>query len=157
MIDNFSFLLAEFDLRGFVAAFLEITQAWDSGGFVSKLESIHDTPLPNYDEDRDLYAELVKDGFMLFFSVHECLVDGAVRCVDGSVHKVRKFDIGISDAYGLLVEVRDGWVNLYPALYDGSSHVFPSIQLQSTCSCVEEAMTKFVEMFARPSDKPATN
>ena len=58
-----------------------------------------------------------------------------------------EFDIGVADGYGFLVEVRDGNVNLHPALYDGSSGPIPSIDLQAHCSVMDEKMKAFAQRF----------
>ena len=57
------------------------------------------------------------------------------------------FDIGVADGYGFLVEVRDGQVNLHPALYDGSSGPMPSIDLQARCSVMDAKIEGFAQRF----------
>ena len=78
-----------------------------------------DVPMPLY-EDRDLLEEL-KQGWLLFFQLHEPLADEKVFCIDGSRELSDAFDIDVADGYGLLVELKDGNISLHPAFYDGSS------------------------------------
>ena len=83
---------------------------------------------------------------MLFFPVHEAFAEEKVRCIDGVTRNADDFDIdGLTGLFGLMVEVSDGRIALYPALYDDSGNApFPQVHLQGTCSVVEEAMTTFV-------------
>jgi hypothetical protein len=79
------------------------------------------------------HEQLTERGWLLFFQLHEPLADDTALCIDGSREPSDKFDIGVADGYGFLVEVRDGQVNLHPALYNGSGPM-PSIDHQAHCS-----------------------
>ena len=84
---------------------------------LTSVERFGDVPMP-VDEDRDLISELTERGWLLFFQLHEPVADNTALCIDGSRVASDGFDIGVADGYGFLVEVRDGTVNLHPALYE---------------------------------------
>lgn len=153
MIDTITIPLDTFDLHGFIDAYRQFYRSWagdelDPDASVMVAERFGDVPMPLY-EDRDLVAELTELGWLLFFQLHEPLVDETALCVDGSRESSDDFDIGVADGYGFLVEIRDGQVHLHPALYDGSSGPFPSLDLQAHCSVMDEKMQAFAQRFAQ--------
>ena len=54
----------------------------------------------------------MENGRQVFIPFHEPITGDEVTCLDGSVYvddeDDPKLDIGVADAYGYLVEVRDG-------------------------------------------------
>ncbi len=156
MIDTITVPLAQFDLEGFIDAYREFYQSWadddvndmDADQSVTVVERFGDVPML-VDEDRDLTSEMTERGWLLFFQLHEPLVDDTALCIDGSRVASDELDIGVADGYGFLVEVRDGTVNLHAALYDGSSGPMPSIALQAHCSVMDEKMKAFAQRFIR--------
>jgi len=90
---------------------------------------------------------LTERGWLLFFQLHEPLVDDTVLCIDGSREPSDDFDIDVADGYGFLVEVRNEIVTLHPAFYDGSSGPIPSLELQAHCSVMDAKMTAFARRF----------
>ena len=153
MIDTITVPLAAFDLEGFIDAYRAFYRSWagdalDPDGAVLIAERFGDVPMPLY-EGRDLIEELTERGWLLFFQLHEPLADDTVLCIDGRHEPSDAFDIGVADGYGFLVEVRDGNVNLRPALYDGSSGPVPSIDLQAHCSVMDEKMKESAQRFIR--------
>ena len=149
MIDTTTVPIHSFDLQGFLDAYRAFYRSWsgeaDADLSVTVAKRFGDVPMPLY-EDRDLLEEL-EQGWLLFFQLHEPLADEKVLCIDGSRELSDRFDIGVADGYGFLVEVRDGNVNLHPALYDGSSGPMPSIDLQAHCSVMDEKMEAFAQRF----------
>ena len=151
MIDTITIPLDEFDLQGFIHAYREFYRSWagdelDPDASVMVVGRFGDVPMPLC-EDRDLVAELTELRWLLFFQLHEPLADDMVLCVDGSRESSDNFDIGVADGYGFLVEIRDGQVHLYPALYDGSSGPAPSLGLQAHCNVIDEKMQAFAQQF----------
>ena len=154
MIDTITVPLAKFDLPGFLDAYREFYRSWagdntddvDADKSVTVCERFVDVPLPVY-EDRDLISELTERGWLLFFQLHEPLVDDTVLCIDGSREPSDDFDIDVADGYGFLVEVRSGIVTLHPAFYDGSSGPIPSLELQAHCNVMDAKMTAFARRF----------
>ena len=82
---------------------------------------------------------------LLFLQLHEPLAADTAICIDGSREESDNFDIGVADGYGFLVELHDGVVSLHPALYDGTSHALPRLDLQARCSVMDEKMKGFAE------------
>lgn len=151
MIDTINVPLDAFDLQGFIAGYREFYQSWagdeiDADASVIVVKQFGEVPLPLY-EDRDLMSELTERGWLLFFQLHEPLADDTALCIDGSHVASDDFNIGIAAGYGFLVEIRDGNVNLHPALYDGYSGPLPSINLQAHCSVLDEKMKAFAQRF----------
>ena len=154
MIDTITAPLAKFDLQGFLDAYREFYRSWagddpddlDADKSVTVCERFVDVPVPVY-EDRDLVAELTERGWLLFFQLHEPLAVDTVLCIDGRREPSDDFDIDVADGYGFLVEIRNGIVNLHPALYDGSSGPIPSLDLQAHCSVMDEKMKAFAQRF----------
>jgi hypothetical protein len=153
MIESLTVPLDQFDLDGFIEAYRGFYRKWagddiDPDASVTVMEKFDDTPAP-FDEDRDLVEELVERGWKLFFQMHEPLADDRALCIDGKRRDADKFDIGVADGYGFLVEVHDGQISLHPALYDGSSGPFPTVDLQGRCSVLDECMEKFARRFVK--------
>ena len=153
MMDTISVRLESFDLNAFLDGYRRFYEAWagddvDPDLSVSVVQRFGEPPVPLY-EDRDLKTELLERGWLLFFQMHEPLADDTVLCIDGSQEDADDFDIGVADGYGFLVEVRDGQVNLYPALYDGTSRSEPSLDLQAHCSVMDEKMKAFAASCVR--------
>jgi hypothetical protein len=151
MIDTITVPLDEFDLHGFIAAYREFYRSWagdelDPDDSVTVALRFGDVPMPR-NEDRDLLSELTELGWLLFFQLHEPLADDTALCIDGSRESSDSFDIGVADGYGFLVEVRDGQVQLHPALCDGSSGPVPSLDLQAHCSVMDAKMKGFARRF----------
>jgi hypothetical protein len=153
MIDTLTVPLDHFNLKGFLEGYRQFYRAWagedaHADASVPVLHTFGDTPQPVYD-NRDLVGELVNRGWLLFFAMHEALVDDTALCIDGLRRETEAFDIGPADAYGFLVEVRDGRVSLHPALYDGSSGPVPTVEFQGHCNVLDELMTRFAARFVR--------
>jgi hypothetical protein len=153
MIDSVTVPLGQFDLEGYLEGYRQFYRAWagedaDADASVPVLRTFGDTPQPVYD-NRDLAGELLNRGWLLFFSMHEPLVDDTALCIDGLRREVGAFDIGPADTYGFLVEVRDGRVSLHPAFYDGSSGPAPTVEFQAHCSVLDEPMARFAARFVR--------
>jgi hypothetical protein len=110
-----------------------------------------DTPMPAH-ERRNLEAELIENGRLVFFPFHEPITGDEVKCLDGSVYVEdeddRQLDIVESDAYGYLVEVREGQITIRGALYDGSSGPVPTV-VQDECGVFDERMEAYVQRFIR--------
>lgn len=151
MIATITVPLDEFDLRGFIDAYREFYRSWADDDIspdqsVTVAERFGDVPMPVYD-DRDLFEELTEQAWLLFFQLHEPLAAETAFCIDGKREQSEEFDIGVTGAYGFLVEVHDGQVSLHPALYDGSSGPLPRFDLQAHCSVMDEKMKSFAEQF----------
>lgn len=155
MIDTLQVPLDQFDLDAFLEGYRRLYRCWageedDPDQSVTVAERFGDPPVP-VDGDRDLRKELLDHGWLLFFQMHEPLADDTALCIDGTRVSSDKFDIGVADGYGFLVEIRDDVVSLHPALYDGSSGPIPSLDLQAHCSVLEEKMKRFAESCIRPT------
>ncbi|MEZ6141698.1 MAG: hypothetical protein R3B84_14090 [Zavarzinella sp.] len=153
MIDNISVPLREFDLDGFVNAYRAFYNKWagddtDANCSVCFMESFASIPMPNHD-GLDLVYVILNKKMMVFFQLHEPLVDEKALCIDGERRKTDDFDIGLADGYGFLVELEDQHITLYPALYDGSSGPLPTITLQGTCALLEKWMVTYAERFIK--------
>ncbi len=112
------------------------------------MQRFGDTPMPLY-EERNLQEELVDRGWLLFFQMHEPLVEETVLCIDGTRLPSEAFDIGDADGYGFLVEVHENQISLHPALYDGSSGPVPTLDLQAHCSVLDQPMERFARQWIR--------
>jgi len=149
MIDTIQVPIERFDLDAFLEGYRRLYSFWagdddDPDQSVTVAARFGDPPMPLY-EDRDLREELLDRERLLFFHMHEPLADDTALCIDGSRELSDNFDIGVADGYGFLLEIRDSIVNVYPALYDGSSGPFPTLDLQSHCSVLDEKMKRFAE------------
>ena len=149
MIDTIKVPLENFDLKGFIDEYREFYRSWagdeaDPDLSVSIANPFGDVPMPLH-EKADLVEGTVDEGWLVFLQLHEPLADGAALYVGGTREPSEKCDIGVADGYGFLVEVRDGMVSLHPALYDGSSELEPSLDLQAQCSVMDEKMRAFAE------------
>ena len=159
--------LERFELDRFVAAY-EQFHGGRPGGAACVMERSGDTPVPlsNIDTDeivrgaspdRGPIQRMVLDGQKLvFLDFHEAFADTNVRCLDGDTYDddeapsdSDRLDIGVADSYGYVVEVRDGNVNLYSGLYDGSSGPFPTVELQHKNGIFDQRMTTFAMGFVR--------
>ena len=155
MIETITVPLDEFDLAGFYEAYKDFYRkvAGDDADpdiSITVMERFDSTPTPIY-EDRDPLDELTGKHWLLFFQLHEPLVDDRVLCIDGVRRVSDEFDIGVADGYGFLVEVHDGKISLHPALYDGSSGPFPRIDLQGHCSVLDNCLINFARRFMSQS------
>ena len=147
------------DLEAFLDAYKTAVGLWDEYlandpyAICSIMENFDDTPMPaaNIDETdrKDLASRLADDDWLVFFPMHQAAADEHVRCIDGSEAATDDLDIGVADAYGFLVEVRDGQVHFHPAFYDGSSNMRPKIDLQAHCSVLDDKMETFVRRFVQ--------
>jgi hypothetical protein len=151
MIDSLTVPLIQFDLEGFIEAYRRFYRAWAGDEFdpafsVPVLQRHGDTPMVLL-EDRDLLGELLDQGWLLFFAMHEPLAAQTALCIDGVRRACAEFDIGVSDSYGFLVEVEDYLISLHPALYDHSSREVPTLDLQGRCSVLDGCMDRFVRGF----------
>ena len=95
--------------------------------------------------------ELIENHKLVFFPFHEPITADEIKCLDGSTYiddeDDPKIDIGVADNYGYLVEVREGSITFYPALYDGSSGPLPSLTVQHECGVFDDQMESFLERF----------
>jgi hypothetical protein len=153
MIETLTVPLDKFDLNRFIEAYRAFYREWAGDDFdpdqtVPFMEQFDSTPTP-LRVDRDLAEELVERGWKLFFQMHEPLADDQALCIDGKRRDADDFDIGVADGYGFLVEVHDGQISLHPALYDGTSGPFPTIDLQGRCSVLDGCMAKFARRFVQ--------
>jgi hypothetical protein len=140
--------LTVFRLNEFIEAYAECHRwctATDEDGSLAVylLDGPGDTPTPSH-ENRILEAELVENGKLVFLPFHEPMVGDQVKCLDGSVYveneDVPKLDIGEADAYGYLMELRQGDITIRGALYDGSSGPVPTLEVQEECGVFDERM-----------------
>lgn len=153
MIDTIQAPLDRFDIDAFLQGYRNMYRAWagedvDADQSVSIVERFGDPPVP-VRQAVDLREELLERGRLVFFQLHEPLGTDTAVCIDGSREPSENFDIGVADGYGFLVEIRDGVVSLHPALYDGSSGPFPSLDLQAHCAVLDEKMKRFAESCIR--------
>ena len=95
-------------------------------------------------EERDLEAELVDNGKLVLFPSHEPITGDELKRLDSSMYgddeDDPKLDIGVAEAYGYLVEVRDGQITIRGALYDGSSWPAPTLEVVDECRVFDEWM-----------------
>jgi hypothetical protein len=74
-------------------------------------------------------------------------------CRDGWVYvedeNAAKLDIGEADAYGYLVEVREGEIRIQGALYDAGSGPVPIVEVKDRCGLFDERMEAYVQRFIR--------
>jgi hypothetical protein len=150
MTDTLTTLLEQYDLGGFIAAYRQFHFEWAGGDTDpdASLYAMHGfggTPMP-FPPGRPPAEELLA-GSLLFFPMHEPLVADSALCCDGLRRDVEDFDIGDSDAYGLLVEVHDDKLSLHPTLLDGSSGRVPTLDLQGHCSVLDEPLRRFATQF----------
>lgn len=153
MIESITVPLEQFNLKGFVEAYRKFYYKWAGDEFDADpslyiLESFKSNPVPN-DEGLDPIEVIKKKKHMVFFQMHEPVSDDKTLCIDGKRRDSDDFDIGLEDGYGFLVELEGKNISLHPALYDGSSNAIPSIELQGTCSVLEECMKSFVQKFIK--------
>ena len=150
MIESMMMPLDSFDLKGFLRAYRRFHHRvygnTDPACGVSVMRKWNDMPVP-LEETKGLRHELLKRKKKVFFQVHEPLADDKARCVDGKRRRSERFDIGMEDGYGFVVEVLGDQIAVHPALYDGSSNFFPRITLQGTCSVLEGCMKDFAGRF----------
>ncbi len=106
------------------------------------LEGWGSPPMPGHNSELTA-REMIEQEMLVFLPMHRHDEDDTQRCIDGERRPSDDFDIGISDAYGFLLEANDEQILLHPALYDGTSNFLPRINLQATCSCLEPAMRAF--------------
>jgi hypothetical protein len=59
-----------------------------------------------------------------------------------------EFDIGVSQAYGFLLEFHDGLVSLHPALYEDYGPL-PTLTVQGQCDGLEDCLAAFARRFVR--------
>lgn len=154
-MQNRTFPLSAFALGEFIAAFTEFYCWWsesevDGSVAVSLLDRFGNTPTPS-NEERDLTVELIDHGKLVFFPFHEPITADEIKCLDRSTflddEADSKIDIGVSDSYGYLVEVREGAITFYPASYDGSSGPHPSLDVQHECGVFDDQMETFLDRF----------
>lgn len=153
MIETLTVPFVKFDLAAFIEAYRTFFREWagddiDPDASILVMEGFGSTPTPLY-EDHDLVEELTEKGWKLFFQMHQPLAQDRAICIDGNRREADAFDIGVADGYGFLVEVHDGQISLHPALYDGSSGPFPTIDLQGHCSVLDGCMENFAQQFVR--------
>jgi hypothetical protein len=153
MIETLTVPLGRFDLDGFVAAYCGFYHRWagDSSEPDASLWVVtrfDDTPTP-FPQGESVTEALLEHGGKVFFPMHEPLADDRALCIDGARLFSEDFDIGVADAYGFLVEVHDGQVSLHPALYDGTSDPFPTIDLQGHCGVLDECMERHARRFVK--------
>jgi hypothetical protein len=157
MLDTITIPAFAFDLHGFIGAYRSFYRSWAGDEMnpdqsVPVMERFGDTPMPLYDE-RDLCNELTDRRWLLFFQMHEPLAGDTALCIDGTREPCGNFDIGVADGYGFLVEIHEGQISLHPALYDGSSGPFPTLDLQAHCSVLDERMEKFAHKWILPDQE----
>lgn len=155
MIETLTAPLGQFDLDGFVSAYSGFFHRWagdasEPDASLSILARFDDTPTP-FPQGESVTEALLEHGGKVFFPMHEPLADDQALCIDGKRRKADSFDIGVADAYGFLVEVHDGLISLHPALYDGTSGPFPTIDLQGQCSALDGCMEQFARRFVKPA------
>ena len=151
MIESITIEREQFDLEAFYDAYKAFYREWagsaaDPDHSLPVMEQFGAEPRTLY-EDRDPLDELTNRQWMLFFPLHEPVLEKTVLCVDGIRRPSDQFDIGIADNYGFLVEVHDGQVSLHPALYDVLSNPIPSIDLQGRCSVMDQCLKEFAHRF----------
>ena len=75
-----------------------------------------------------------------------------MKCLDGSVYiddeDDPRLDIGVGDACGYLLQVRDGQVTIRGALYDGGSGA-PTVAVVDECGVFDERMGAYLGRFTR--------
>jgi hypothetical protein len=153
MIDTLTVPLGSFDLFGFLDAYRAFVARWAGEG-VSAVSSLFilrrhgDTPRP-MPGGVDPIKALLEQGNLVFVPVHEPAAADTVRLIDGSEVETERLDIGVADLYGFLLERHDGNLSLHPALYDGTSGPFPTLDLQGTCSVLDEQVSRFSRQFLR--------
>jgi hypothetical protein len=154
-----SYPLTDFRLAEFLAAYTEFYQWWSSSDedgsvAVCLLDRLGEIPMPS-NEQRDLRAELVEHGRLVFFPFHEPITGDEVKCLDGSVYvddeEDPRLDIGVADIYGCLFEVCEGQVTIRGALCEASSGPVPTLEIVDECGVFDERMGAYVRRFVGPA------
>jgi hypothetical protein len=156
MIESLTVPIADFQLEPFIHEYTRFYRKYSGSDDVLEgtvaMERFGDTPSScpleeALSEEQSLVHCLLELGLKVFFMMHEPPADERFLCIDGKRRKSDDLDIGVDDGYGFLVEVDGDTISLHPALYDGSSGPVPRIDLQGTCSILEEPMKAFVAKF----------
>ena len=154
-MESRTFPLTEFALADFIAAYTDFYQWWsgaDEDGSVAVYlaEAFGEPPTPS-NEAKDLEAELIGQGMLVFFPFHEPITSDQVKCLDGGIYVEDEspLEIGEADAYGFLVQVSGGDIIVHPALHDGSSGPAPTLNIEHRCGALDERMNAYLGRFVR--------